>query len=402
MGWGLWLGKCNRASANSKERSCCLWSLSLLCTSTQIPRVNPLSDWNASIKILLHLTELHKGATMTKMCLNLTTTVECNCSVSDFKRTVYPAAYLSIFLIGLIGNLVSLCFFIGVRRTVKTFTPVNLFMLNLLISDLMLVCSLPFRAVYYLLDSNWVFGDITCRIMAFVFYINMYGSVYFLMVLSVVRFVAIIRPYSYMHLQNSRGAVLVCVLVWLLVSSASIPLLASGTSQDSSGNIKCLELDLSLVNSIIILNKGALCLGFILPFIVISFSYIIVAGKLLRNVQGKKAPHYKKSCSLVIIVLLIFLVCFLPYHVVRTVFLDAEKEVHENGYGDSCQRIAFIRKAAVVTLCLAACNSCLDPVLYFFVGENFWSYWKKKRRRSQRKRLDHRNKDPRNTTRAEQ
>uniref|UniRef100_A0A3B4BZS5 G-protein coupled receptors family 1 profile domain-containing protein n=1 Tax=Pygocentrus nattereri TaxID=42514 RepID=A0A3B4BZS5_PYGNA len=306
----------------------------------------------------------------------------CNCSVSDFKRTVYPAAYLSIFFIGLIGNLVSLCFFIGVRRSMKAFTPVNLFMMNLLISDLMLVCSLPFRAVYYLLDSNWVFGDITCRIMAFVFYINMYGSIYFLMVLSIVRFVAIIRPYSYMHSQNSRGAALICVLVWLLVSSSSIPLLASKTSQDSSGNTKCLELDESLLNSILILNKGALCLGFILPFIVISFSYIIVAGKLLQKKgKEKKAVHYKKSCSLVIIVLLIFLVCFLPYHVVRTVFLDAEKEAYEKGYGDSCQRIAFIRKAAVVTLCLAACNSCLDPVLYFFVGENFWSYWKKKRRR---------------------
>ncbi|KAI4883491.1 hypothetical protein NFI96_005855 [Prochilodus magdalenae] len=282
----------------------------------------------------------------------------------------------------------------------KGFSPVNLFMLNLLISDFMLVCSLPFRAVYYLMGSTWVFGDITCRIMAFVFYINMYGSVYFLMVLSIVRFVAIIKPYSYMHLQNSRGAVLVCVFVWLLVSSASVPLLASGTSKNSTGDIKCLELDLSLVDNIITLNKGALCLGFVIPFVVISFSYTIVAGKLLRNVQGKKkGQHYRKSCSLVIIVLLIFLVCFLPYHVVRTVFLDAEKEAYEKGYGDSCKRIALIRKAAVVAHCLAACNSCLDPLLYFFAGENFWSYWQKKRRRTQSKRLKNR-RSQRNTTRA--
>ncbi|KAL6471299.1 hypothetical protein MHYP_G00199490 [Metynnis hypsauchen] len=130
-------------------------------------------DLNVGIKLSLHLTEFHKGTTMTQMYPNLSTTVECNCSVSDFKHTVYPAAYLSIFFIGLIGNLVSLCFFIGVRRSMKAFTPVNLFMMNLLISDLMLVCSLPFRAVYYLLDSHWVFGDITCRIMPFVFYINM-------------------------------------------------------------------------------------------------------------------------------------------------------------------------------------------------------------------------------------
>ncbi|XP_007236783.2 cysteinyl leukotriene receptor 2 [Astyanax mexicanus] len=340
---------------------------------------------------------------MTKPCLNFTVTVECNCSVGAFKRSVYPAAYLSIFLLGLTANLVSLCFFIGVRRTMKSFSPVNLFMLNLLISDLMLVCSLPFRAVYYLMNSHWIFGDVVCRFMGFVFYINLYGSVYFLMVLSIVRFVAIIKPYTYMYLQNSRGAVVVCVFVWLFVSLASIPLLDAGTSQDASGHIKCLELDPSLVKTIITLNKGALGMGFVLPFTVISFCYIIVAGKLyhLKRVQGKKAPHYKKSCALVVIVLLIFLVCFLPYHVVRTVFLDAERVVNDKGYGDSCQRIARIRKAAVVTLCLAACNSCLDPLLYFFVGENFWSYWQKKRRRTNSRRINHRKKQLKKTVRAE-
>ncbi|XP_066501444.1 cysteinyl leukotriene receptor 2 [Hoplias malabaricus] len=329
---------------------------------------------------------------MNLACLNSSATVECNCSVSDFKQKVYPAAYMTIFFIGLIFNMVSLCFFIGVRRTMKAFTPVNLFMLNLLISDLMLVCSLPFRAIYYIMDSNWIFGDVTCRIIGFVFYINMYGSVYFLMVLSIVRFVAIIKPYTYMHLQNSKGAVFVCVMVWLLVSSVSAPLLGSKTSLDFSGNTKCLELDSSLLDIIITLNKGALCLGFVLPFIIISFCYIIVAGRLfqLKKVQGKKAPQYKKSCSLVIIVLLIFLVCFLPYHVVRTIFLEAEREVYEKGYGDSCQHIVRVRKAAVITLCLAACNSCLDPLLYFFVGENFWAYWQKKKRRTLSKRLNHR------------
>lgn len=325
-----------------------------------------------------------------------------NCSISVFKRNVYPAVYLCIFFLGLFASLVSLCFFIGVRRTRNAFSSVHIFMVNLLISDLMLVCSLPFRAAYYLMESHWVFGDVACRIIGFVFYVNMYGSIYFLMVLSVVRFVAIIKPYSYVYLQSNQGACLVCGFIWVLVFIASIPLLYTGTFQDPSSHIKCFELDMSQLQSIITLNKAALCIGFILPFVVISVCYLIAANKLLqrRNVPGKRKPHYNKSCALVIIVLVIFLVCYLPYHVVRTVFLEAERQGQKNGY-KSCESIEVVRKAAVITHCLAAGNSCMDPLLYFFVGENFWSFWHKKKRRTMSKRLNQKNNRATNTTSEE-
>lgn len=328
--------------------------------------------------------------------------LEGNCSISDFKRNVYPAVYLCIFFLGLFASLVSLYYFIGVSRTRKNFSPVYYFMVNLLISDLMLVCSLPFRATYYFMDSHWVFGDMTCRIIAFVFYVNMYGSIYFLMALSVVRFVAIIKPYSYVYLQSNQRVCLVCGFIWLLVLVGSIPLLYAGTSQNPSGHIKCLELDVSLIKSIITLNKAALCLGFIIPVVVISVCYLIAARKLLqlRNVPGRRRPHYNKSCALVIIVVLIFLVCYMPYHVVRTVFLEAERQIKMNG-NQSCEYIELIRKAAVVTHCLAAGNSCLDPLLYFFVGENFWSFWHKKKRRTLSKRLNHKENRSANNTRTE-
>ncbi|KAI5625598.1 cysteinyl leukotriene receptor 2-like [Silurus asotus] len=265
----------------------------------------------------------------------------------------------------------------------------------------MLVCSLPFRAIYFLMDFNWVFGDITCRIMGFVFYVNMYGSIYFLMVLSVFRFVAIIKPYSYVYLQSNQGAFLLSGFIWLLVLVASFPLLYAGTSQDQSGQIKCLELDLSQ-SSIITLNKAALSLGFILPFVVITICYLVAARKLLqlKNGQGRRNPHYNKSCALVIIVLLLFLVCYMPYHVVRTVFLEVERQFNNKDY-QSCQYVELVRKAAVITHCLAAGNSCLDPLLYFFVGERFWSFWHRKKQRTLSKRINRKEKRSANATREE-
>ncbi|XP_051965584.1 cysteinyl leukotriene receptor 2-like [Xyrauchen texanus] len=301
-----------------------------------------------------------------------------NCSISEFKRSVYPAVYLFIFTFGLIGNLISLFFFFGLWKRKMAFSPVNIIMLNLLASDLMLVCSLPFRATYYLMDSHWTFGDVTCRIMSYILYINMYGSIYFLMVLSVVRFVAIVKPFVYIHWQSSRRAWIICIIVWLIVSLASIPLLRARNNQDTFGRTKCLELDSSMLKTIIVLNRGVLFLGFVMPFAVISVCYIFAAFYLLKKArQNQRSPfNHKKSCSLVISVLQIFLTCFMPYHVARTLFLEAEMDLTNTSYGGSCHYIQRLRQAAVITHCLASGNSCLDPILFFFVGENFINFWR--------------------------
>ncbi|KAM6972881.1 cysteinyl leukotriene receptor 2 [Aplochiton taeniatus] len=307
-----------------------------------------------------------------------------NCSISAFKQSVYPVTYLIIFLLGLIFNILSLWFFANSWRDKKEFTPVNLYMVNLLVSDLMLVCSLPFRASYYLLDSTWVFGDIACRLMSYVFYINLYGSIYFLMVLSVVRLLAITQPYRYKSLQTSRSALVVCLLIWILVSLASIPMLGSGTTVDSRGRISCLELNFKYsaqqLRRIILANHATLLIGFVVPFVVTTICYILVVCKLvrLRRGLGITSQIYKKSGLLAIIVLSIFLICFMPYHIMRTIFLEAEQEVRKHGYGDSCSYIERVRKGAVITLCLAAGNSFLDPLLYIFVGDNFVTFCKQR------------------------
>lgn len=307
-----------------------------------------------------------------------------NCSISAFKQSVYPVTYLTIFMLGLIFNLLSLWFFVNWWKAKKGFTPVKLFMVNLLVSDLMLVCSLPFRASYYLLDSHWVFGDIACRIMSYVFYINLYGSIYFLMVLSVVRFLAITQPYRYKSLQTSRSAWIVCLIIWMLVSLASTPMLLSGTTEDSQGKKRCLELNFKSsedrLYTIILTNHATVLFGFVVPFVVITICNILVVCKLLRprRQRGITSHLFRKSGLLVIIVLSIFLICFMPYHIMRTIFLEAEQEVIKNGYGESCSYIESVRKGAVITLCLAAGNSFLDPLLYLFVGDNFMAFCKKR------------------------
>ncbi|NXA59916.1 CLTR2 protein, partial [Mohoua ochrocephala] len=281
-----------------------------------------------------------------------------NCTIDGFKQVIYPIMYLSIFFLGAVGNGLSIYVFFQTSRR----TSVNIYMQNLAISDLMFVSTLPFRATYFLLGSRWIFGDIVCRIMTYALYMNMYCSIYFLTVLSVVRFVAVVHPFERGKVTNKKCARITCAAIWIFVLAAASPLLTKGVT-GYSNPVKCLDLHPSTTHRLLVMNSIVLVVGFVLPFCTIVFCYVFAIRALLkpRTPQSKRAISHKKALLTIVISLILSLVCFLPYHILRTVHLM---------YSSSCSQ-ANLHKALVVTLCLAAMNSCLDPILYYFAAENF-------------------------------
>ncbi|NXY17596.1 CLTR2 protein, partial [Atrichornis clamosus] len=282
-----------------------------------------------------------------------------NCTIDSFKQVIYPIMYLFIFFLGAIGNSISIYVFFQPSQR----TSVNIYMQNLAVSDLMFVSTLPFRATYFLLGSRWIFGDVVCRIMTYTLYVNMYCSIYFLTVLSVVRFRAIAHPFEHGKVTNVKYARITCAAIWVFVLAAASPLLSKGIA-GYSNPVKCLDLHPSSTHRLLMMNSFVLVVGFILPFCTIVVCYIFAIRALLkaRTPQSKRAICHKKALLTIVITLILSLLCFLPYHILRTVHL-----IHS-----SCSRANLsMHKALVVTLCLAAMNSCLDPILYYFAAENF-------------------------------
>ncbi|XP_010635293.1 cysteinyl leukotriene receptor 2 [Fukomys damarensis] len=283
-----------------------------------------------------------------------------NCMIESFKKEFYPIVYLIIFVWGALGNGLSIYVFL---QTYKKSTSVHVFMLNLAISDLLFTSTLPFRAHYYLNSSNWIFGDLTCRIMSYSLYVNMYTSIYFLTVLSVVRFLATVHPFRLLHVTSFRSAWILCGIIWIFIMASAAVLLKGGA--ELKNNITtCLELDSQKLGKLLIVNHIALVVGFLLPFFTLSICYLLVIRVLLKveiPESSLRASH-RKALTTIIIALIIFLLCFLPYHTLRTLHLITWSK-------DSCGD--GLHKAVVVTLALAAANSCFNPFLYYFAGENF-------------------------------
>lgn len=297
---------------------------------------------------------------------------------------MFPTVYLIVFILGIVGHLGSMYIFFSVWRKKRYLTTVNLFMVNLLVSDLMLVCSLPFRASYYLLGSSWKFGKVACKLIFYIFYLNMYTSIFFLVSLNIMRYLALMQPYRYKRLQKWCNGQLVCLIIWLFVALSTSPLLflspgRNASISDDAGQCMELKIHNQTIQKFITVNNTTMAVGFVVPLGCILWCSVFVAYNLWKPVpsQRKVDVSRKKAFALVIISLGFFIICFLPYHAMRTIFLYKELDVSNDNFGNSCESVWLVRKAAVVTLCLCVSHSCLDPILFFFVGENFRTFFAK-------------------------
>ncbi|KAM3910598.1 cysteinyl leukotriene receptor 1 [Leptodactylus fuscus] len=290
---------------------------------------------------------------------------EPTCSIDDFRNKVYSTAYSMFTVFGLLGNSFALLVLV---KTYSQRTAFHIYMLNLAISDLLFICTLPLRVVYYVSKGQWYFGSFLCRISSYVFYVNLYCSIFILTAMSVTRFLAIVFPVKNLRLVSLKRAKWACAGIWLFVTLISSPFLMSGSYIDPKTNItKCFEPPPSQgrIKMVLILNYVAFIIGFLIPFIVILVCYTMIIKTLLKNSMAKQQSSRKKAIRMIIIVMAVFFLSFMPYHIQRAIHL------HTVNKSKSCIEKLWEQKKVVITLALAASNCCFDPMLYFFSGENF-------------------------------
>ncbi|XP_061091965.1 cysteinyl leukotriene receptor 1 [Conger conger] len=288
--------------------------------------------------------------------------------IDQFRNQVYSTIYSIITVFGLVGNGFALIVMI---RTFRQRSAFHIYMLNLAVADLLCVCTLPMRVFYYINKGNWILGDFLCRVSSYALYVNLYCSVFFMTAMSCTRFIAIVFPVQNLRLVNERKACIICTCIWVFICATSSPFLMSGQHLDNVTNkTKCFEPPTKQQgkSKLNVLNYFSLVVGFILPFFIILVCYAGIIRTLLMgsNSANKKKATRTKAIRMIVIVLLVFLVSFMPYHIQRTIHLHLL-----NRRDVTCDEQLYMQKSVVVTLCLAASNSCFDPLLYFFSGENF-------------------------------
>ncbi|XP_070785548.1 cysteinyl leukotriene receptor 2-like [Enoplosus armatus] len=305
---------------------------------------------------------------------NTSVTVELEACFHDddaFKYRAYTFTYLLLFPVALFCNIGALAIFFLQRS--RRSSASSVVMMNLALSDGSFSLTLPLRLAYYFRDGVWDFPDWLCRLCVFGFYLNLYTSILFLTLLSVLRWLAVARPLRHLALATPTRSLLVCMGVWLFVGVSSTPFLSNGVTK-RAGFPRCFEPSSpSSWGRVLILNYVALALGFLLPFLTIIVCYSRLVQHLTarssihgRSLSGSARRHNRRrSVHLVTMVTATFLLCFLPYHVIRSLHLHAVCGKW------SCGVTVVLQRAVVVTLCLAASNSVVNPLLYYYSTRTF-------------------------------
>lgn len=300
----------------------------------------------------------------------------CNKS-DDFKYPLYSSVFSIVFIVGLIFNMVAVYIF---ACTLKVRNETTTYMINLVVSDSLFVLSLPFRIVYFI-KKQWLFGSVLCKISVALFYTNMYGSILFLTCISMDRFLAIVHPLRSQTIRTKRNAKLACCVVWVMVLSGSIPtgfLLDTTSPKNVNASTNYCFENYSRKQWKAELSKVVVFIetvGFIIPLMVNVFCSAMVLRKLRspQTISRGGSLNKTKILRMILVHLLIFCFCFIPYNVNLMFYSMVRSNVLKG-----CHAEDVVRTIYPIALCIAVTNCCFDPVIYYFTSETIQSSIKRK------------------------
>ncbi|XP_055030957.2 P2Y purinoceptor 2-like [Misgurnus anguillicaudatus] len=290
-----------------------------------------------------------------------------------------PVSYSLVFVVGLVLNITTMYFILF--RT-KPWKPTTIYMINLTVCDTLYLLTLPFLIFYYIDDSDWPLGELMCKLIRFLFYTNLYGSVLFLSCISMHRFLGVCHPVRSLSWMSPRQATLVSVCMWVIVLIFQSPILYFSRTRDKGDIQVCYDTtSKDLFNYYQVYSSVVMVLLFVLPFGVVLVCNGLIVRKLLETGVCRSSSSQRsrqKSVKMIIIVLLTFMLCFLPFHVNRSIYYAIRfQQVN-------CKTLEYASMAYKVTRPLVSINSCVDPILYFMAGQGFRNKVNKKSNSNQR------------------
>ncbi|XP_062849631.1 lysophosphatidic acid receptor 6 [Trichomycterus rosablanca] len=279
-----------------------------------------------------------------------------NCT--EQSNTVYVTVYTLVFIIGLILNLFALVIFFC---HTKSRSHTTVYMTNLALADLILVCALPIRIYKYL---GFEVKQHICEISGLILLANMYGSILLLTCISLDRCLAVCFPLSSRVREGRKKAPLVCLGIWMLTIGASLPMYLAKKTNNSIKQDNCFgSFPQYAVQTTALIST--LTVGFGMPLVIMALSSCGLVRAISKSTaaQTPDLVNSRRIHRMVSTNMAIFLVCFLPYHILLMMLHFYRNHIESM----PCAMLYAYR----YSLMLACLNATLDPLAYYFTTETF-------------------------------
>ncbi|XP_012576146.1 PREDICTED: C-C chemokine receptor type 2 [Condylura cristata] len=280
-------------------------------------------------------------------------------SVKQIAAALLPPLYSLVFIFGFVGNILVVLTLINCKK-LKSMT--DIYLLNLAISDLLFLLTIPFWAHHA--ANEWVFGDVMCKLFTGLYDIGYFGGIFFIILLTIDRYLAIVHAVFALKARTVSFGVGTSVVTWMLAVLASLPGILFTRSQKEDDSFSCGPYFPSGWKNFHTVMRSIL--GLVLPLLVMIICYSGILKTLLRC-RNEKKKH--KAVRLIIAIMIVYFLFWTPYNIV--LLLDTFQV--SSGLSN-CQSTSHLDQAMQVTETLGMTHCCINPIIYAFIGEKFRNY----------------------------
>lgn len=196
------------------------------------------------------------------------------------------------------------------------------YLINLIINDCLLMLSLPFKIHAY--KKPWTLGKF-CSLLESLLYVNIYGSIMLSVCIAADRYLALQFPFAARRLRSPRKALVVCLVMWTVVFGSSTPIYKL---HDNSSTVNyCFQQFSNGTWSkswILISMETVFCTSVVL-MVFCSVRVVQILHHLRARNPGDAKLRNNKSMKIVLSNLVVFLTCFIPYHIAALMYFHAKR-----------------------------------------------------------------------------
>ncbi|XP_046675162.1 LOW QUALITY PROTEIN: neuropeptide CCHamide-2 receptor-like [Homalodisca vitripennis] len=292
---------------------------------------------------------------------------------------IVPVVFAIIFIVGVLGN--GTLVFIFARHKRMRNIP-NTYIFSLALGDLLVIVScVPFTSILYTLES-WPWGGLICKLSEATKDVSIGVSVFTLTALSAERYCAIVNPIR-RHISTKPLTIVTALAIWMVSLILALPAaifsnVQSALVQDNRTIEYCSPFPKEFGKDY---EKGVVMIKFLVyyafPIWAIASFYILMARHLLLSTrtlprehcksQTNKIQARKKVARMVLAFVMIFIICFLPYHIFMLWF-------HFYSYSYDAYD-AYWHAFRIVGFCLSYMNSCINPIALYYVSETYYKHF---------------------------
>ncbi|NP_001266380.1 neuropeptide FF receptor 2-like [Bombyx mori] len=291
---------------------------------------------------------------------------------SGAMTAVYCAAYLLVFLVGLVGN----CFVIAVvYRSPRMRTVTNFFIVNLAFADILVIVFCLPATLMSNIFVPWVLGWLMCKTVPYVQGLSVAASVYSLVAVSLDRFLAIWWPLK-CQITKRRSRMMI-VFIWIfaiLVTTPWVFFFDLVVVFEENPNVHlCIDVWPNPLSEVLYFVVGNLIFCYILPMVMITMCYILIWIKVWRRsiptdtqdaqMERMQQKSKVKVVKMLVAVVILFVLSWFPlYLIFARIKLGGPIKKWEE------EMLPIVTPLAQW---LGASNSCINPILYAFFNKKY-------------------------------